>query len=270
MTWWCSARGTSWDWTWRAYPGVWLFIGLLAVAYVASVRRAGVARVDGRRRAAFIGGLLVLWLALDWPLGALGAGYLASVHMAQFLMIALLAPSLMLLGVPPAAYARLSELPWVLSVLRVLTNPLIALAVFGVVVYWTHLPGVVDSLMVTQAGSFALDIVWLLGGFVFWWPVVSPVPERPRFPAASKMGYLFLATLINTLPYAFLTFGDLPFYALYELAPPVSGITTRQDQQIAGLLMKMGGGLILWGAITILFFRWFQREEAENSAGGAD
>lgn len=265
MTWWCSARGTAWDWTWQAYPGVWLFIGLLAVAYVGLARRAGVSRVDGRRRAAFVGGLVILWLALDWPIGALGAGYLASVHMAQFLMIALLAPPLMLLGVPRAAYARLGSVPWATASLRVVTHPLIALAVFGVVVYWTHLPGVVDVLMVTQFGSFALDLVWLLGGFVFWWPVVAPVPERPGFPAALKMGYLFLATVINTLPYAFLTFGDLPFYGLYELAPPVSGITTRQDQQIAGLLMKMGGGVILWTAITILFFRWFQREEAEGT-----
>lgn len=268
MTWWCSARGTAWDWSWQPYPGVWLFIGVLAFAYVAALRRSGIRRAEGRTRAAFFAGLVMLWLALDWPIGALGAGYLASVHMAQFLMITLLAPPLLLLGVPRAVYERLGELPRVVSVLRLVTHPLIALAVFGVAVYWTHLPGVVDALMVTQAGSFALDIVWLLGGLVFWWPVVAPVPERPRFPSPLKMGYLFLATVVNTLPYAFLTFGDLPFYGLYELAPPVAGITTRQDQQIAGLLMKMGGGLILWGAITIVFFRWFQREEAGNSAGG--
>ena len=262
MTWWCSARGTTWEWTWQPYPGVWLFIGLLAAAYLVAARRMGARPVDGRRRAAFFGGLFVLWLALDWPIGALGAGYLASVHMAQFLMIALLAPPLMLLGLPRTAYARLAEKRRILAVLRFITHPLVALAVFAVVVYWTHLPGVVDALMVTQAGSFLLDLAWLVGGFVFWWPVVAPVPERPGFPHALKMGYLFLATVLNTLPYAFLTFGDLPFYGLYELAPPVSGITTRQDQQIAGLLMKMGGGVILWTAITILFFRWFQREEA--------
>ena len=83
------------------------------------------------------------------------------------------------------------------------------------------------------------------------------------------MGYLFLATVINTLPYAFLTFGELPFYGLYELAPPVAGISTRVDQQAAGLLMKMGGGLILWTWITILFIRWFQRESADDAGRAA-
>lgn len=265
MQWWCSARSTAWEWTWQPYPGVWLFVALLAAAWWLAVRRVGADPADGSgrvyvgRRFAFLVGLVVLWLALDWPIGALGAGYLASVHMLQYLMIALLAPLLLLLGVPRAAYERLGSFR-AAALLRPVTHPVVALAVFGVVLYWTHLPGVVDTLMATQAGSFLLDVVWLVGGLVFWWPVVAPVPERPWFPHGLKMGYVFLATVINTLPYGFLTFAELPFYGIYELAPPVLGISTRQDQQIAGLLMKAGGGVILWTAITVLFFRWVARE----------
>lgn len=303
MTWWCSAQSTAWDWSWQAYPGVWLFLGLIAAGYVAVTRATaivGVTAEAGRapappglgmqrgaregdperwRRRAFGGGLVALWLALDWPLGPLGAGYLASVHMVQYLLIALVAPPLLLIGLPRAVYARLagagvggfgasgavsaSPVPnSAPTALRVVTHPLVGLAVFGVTVYWTHLPGVVDGLMATQLGSFTLDMTWLLGGLVFWWPVVAPVPERPRFPHGLKMGYLFLATVINTLPYGFLTFAELPLYGIYELAPPVAGITTRQDQQIAGLLMKMGGGLILWTAITIQFALWYRAEES--------
>lgn len=261
MQWWCSAQATAWTWTWQAYPGVWLFIGLLAAGWLVAARRSGVRQISGSRRAAFAGGLFLLWLALDWPIGALGAGYLASVHMAQYLMIALLAPPLLLLGIPRPVYERLGGSAAAPAV-RLITHPLVALGVFAVVLYWTHLPGVVDLLMATQVGSFLLDLAWLLGGLVFWWPVVAPVPERPRFPYGLKMGYLFLATVLNTLPYGFLTFAELPFYGIYELAPPVAGITTREDQQVAGLLMKAGGGAILWTAITILFFRWFQRDSA--------
>lgn len=285
MTWWCSAQSTAWDWSWQAYPGVWLFLGLIAAGYVAVTRAAGegvarpaarrdagVAAPDPWRRWAFAGGLVALWLALDWPLGPLGAGYLASVHMVQYLLIALLAPPLLLVGLPRAVYRRLADggraggsgSRSALTALRVLTHPLVGLAVFGFTVYWTHLPGVVDGLMASQLGSFALDMTWLLGGLVFWWPVVAPVPERPRFPHGLKMGYLFLATVINTLPYGFLTFAELPLYGIYELAPPVAGITTRQDQQIAGLLMKMGGGLILWSAITIQFALWYRAEQPRS------
>ena len=70
-----------------------------------------------------------------------------------------------------------------------------------------------------------------------------------------------------TLPYVFLTVADLPFYATYELAPPVGSLGPRGDQQVAGLLMKVGGGIILWTVITILWFRWYGREERTGRAG---
>jgi len=258
MQWWCSAQTTAWDWTWQAYPGVWLFVLLIALLFARVQRRTGSSMRDKVR---FGIGLWLLWLALDWPIGALGAGYLASVHMLQYLLIALLAPAFLLLGVPRAAYERLRRSRFA-GPLRIATQPLIALAVFSVVMYATHVPSVVDGLMATQAGSFVIDVAWLVGGLVFWWPVLAPVPERPGFPYPLRMVYLLVATVINTIPYGFLTFGELPFYGIYELAPPVTGISTRQDQQIAGLLMKIGGGVILWTAITILFFQWFRKEEA--------
>lgn len=266
MQWWCSAQATAWDWSWKAYPGVWLFIGLLAVGFLLIDRRYG-SRDASRfgNRTWFLTGLVVLWIALDWPVGALGAGYLASVHMLQFLLVSLLVPALLLLGIPATAYRRLGE-GHAIGPLRLVTHPLIALGVFGVILFYTHIPATVDGWMASQVGSFGIDMLWLSGGLLLWWPVIAPVPERPRFPASVKMGYLFLATVLNTIPYAFLTFGELPFYGIYELAPPVTGISTRQDQQIAGLLMKTGGGVILWTAITILFFRWFQREEAASAA----
>lgn len=258
MQWWCSAQTTAWNWSWQAYPGVWLFIFLIALLFVRLHRQWA---ATARERTWSVVGLALLWLALDWPIGALGAGYLSSVHMLQYLLIALLAPALLLLGIPRGAYERLGR-SWFARPLRIVTQPLIALALFSIVMYATHVPSVVDTLMAGQAGSFVIDLAWLLGGLVFWWPVIAPVPERPGFPYPVRMGYLLVATVINTIPYGFLTFGELPFYGIYELAPPVSGISTREDQQIAGLLMKVGGGVILWTAITILFFHWFRREEA--------
>lgn len=272
LQWWCSAQDTAWSWSWRPYPGVWLFVLVLLLSLV--VFRARSARDDrerpapGRRNWPFLAGVAVLWGALDWPLGPLGAGYLASVHMLQYLLIALVAPPLLLLGVPAAAYAGLMRREGRSRVLRILTHPLVALALFNAILAWTHLPSVVDALMRTQAGSFAIDVLWLAGGLLFWWPVIAPEPRRPGFSYPLKMGYLFLATVLNTMPYAFLTFGELPFYGIYELAPPVAGIGAREDQQVAGLLMKVGGGLVLWTAITILFFRWWRVEGDEAGVAG--
>ena len=258
IQWWCSAQTAAWTWTWRAYPGVWLLVLSLAAAYWLIVRRAN----GGTRW--FVAGLVVLWLALDWPIGALGAGYLASVHMVQYLMIALIVPPLLLKGIPPSALRRL-EGSATERVIRVVTQPLVALGVFNFVLIFTHLPGTVDAWMRTQIGSFGIDMLWLSAGLIFWWPVVLPVPARRWFGYPLKMGYLFIAMVANTLPFAFLTYGELPFYGIYELSPPFPGPSAREDQQIAGILMKVGGGAIMWTVITILFFRWYNAEERTDA-----
>jgi len=124
----------------------------------------------------------------------------------------------------------------------------------------THWPGLVDDLMVSQLGSMGLDLTWVLGGLLFWWPVVSPVPHRPRFHPALRIAYLIASTVLMTLPYLFLTFADTPFYATYELAPPVGGLSSGEDQRIAGLIMRLGGGAILWTAAGLLFRQWYRSE----------
>jgi len=272
IQWWCSAQTAAWTWSPRPFFGVWLLVALLAALHWLFRKLAG-APADplGRSRDrkggwAWAGGVLALWIALDWPVGAL-SGYLASAHMLQYLLTALVAPPLLLLGVPVGAWRKLASRPGVVRVIRFATHPLIALAIFQLILFYTHLPSVVDRLMVTPLGSFAIDTLWLVGGLIFWWPVVAPVPARQRFGYPLKMGYLFLSTVLNTMPYAFLTFGELPFYGVYELAPPVGFLAAREDQQVAGLMMKVGGGLILWTAITIQFFLWYGREgEAEGPA----
>lgn len=311
--WWCSAQTAAWEWSWQAYPGVWLFIGLVALGYGALVRRtrsagaaaaqaaaamapaaatAGTVRTDaaagtarsgspaagaasGRgpgatgpaRVASFTIGLLCLWSALDWPIGALGAGYLASVHMAQFLLIALIAPPLLLWGIPPAAFEPLRDGGAGVRLLRFATTPVVALIVFNVIVGATHTPAISDTLMATQLGSFAIDMTWLAGGLLFWWPVAAPAPEHPVFHDLLKIVYITGQAIFMTPVFVYLTFSAFPAYTTFELAPPVHGIEPLDDQRVAGLIMKVIGGFILMGAVTILFFRWAQRTGDDLSAG---
>jgi len=270
MQWWCAAQGTAWNWMWTPYPGVWLFVGLLALIFRSMHRRAAdepdAAEAGPRPLWAGIG-ILMLWIALDWPVGALGAGYLASVHMVQFLLIAVAAPPLLLLGTPRSMLQRLAQHPVAGRIVRVLGYPIAALAIFTSLMGLTHWPWLADTLMSRQWGSFVLDMLWLFSGLVFWWPVAVNLPERDWLQAPFKMGYLIAATLVNTGVFAFLTFSDVPVYATFELAPPVGTLSTRDDQLIAGLLMKVGGAVVLWTSITILWFRWV-RESESNGDGG--
>jgi len=309
MQWWCSAQGVPWTWAWRPYLGVWLLVILAGVAYRRFYRTApSPAHPETRemrqwRVAAGVSGIAVLWLMLDWPIGALGAGYLASVHTLQFLGLALAVPPLLLFGLPPgweaargrrttatlewltqpvAAFAGffvivfLTHLPPVVDALMVtqagsfaldlewLTQPVAAFAGFFVIVFLTHLPPVVDALMVTQAGSFALDLAWLLGGLAFWWPVVRRWPKPGLGPAA---GLLYVLGGIGARMGIgmFMGLAPFPLYRVFELAPPIGRLDAFEDQQRAGGLMMFGDVLAGLIAVAILLWVW-QREEHKRLA----
>ena len=270
VQWWCSARGLPWDGSWQAYPGVWLFV-LAVGALFWPLRLHGPNGTSPRasrpshplRRAAFPLALALLWLTLDWPVGPLGAGYLASVHSVQFLMLAMVVPPLLLLALDRERIRELlARHPVAALVVRKLTQPLFAMILFAVTMVLTHLPGIVDGFMATQPGAFALDFAWLAAGFVFWWPVVIRVPERPHFPPLVQMLYLFFGTQPHLYIAMWLLGADYPSYGTYELAPRVTALSALTDQQIAGALMLAFGATYVLGAITVLYFRWQAQQQA--------
>ncbi len=266
FTWWCSALDEPWSWAWQAYPGVWVVVALLAGGYVWAARRAPDREPLTMRHLGPFGlGMLALWAVLDWPVGPLGAGYLASVHTAQYLVLALVVPGLLLAGTPPWMLRRVLGSGRRLRVVRVCTRPILAFAFFNVVMAGTHIPAVVDALKVSQLGSFAIDLCWFLAGFAFWLPVMAPLPELdpPRLPG--RIVFALANVFLPTVPASFLTFAEYPIYAVYELAPRVTALSAVEDQQIAGLTMKIGGGIIIFTTASALFFRWYRAHSAEES-----
>jgi cytochrome c oxidase assembly factor CtaG len=181
MTWWCSASSGAWDWKWDPYPGVWLLVAALLFVYWLAVRRSGNDPTNAPpprgQVLRFIGGAVVLWLAADWPLGPLGAGYLVSVHMVQYLLYSMVVPPLLLSGIPVFVLRRAIRSTGAMWIARFLSKPLIAFLIFNVVMLASHLPSVLDGLAATQFGSFGMDMAWLFAGFVFWWQVLGPLPE---------------------------------------------------------------------------------------------
>ena len=270
MQWWCSAQGQPWDWTWRPYVGVWLLLALIAAAYVALRRRSGSTEPedgdDRRRTVYFVAGLLLLWGALDWPLGPLGASYLASAHVTQFILAGLVAPGLVLMGIPRGAFAAIGRRPTLHAFLRDLTHPVPAFVIFNVGMTVTHWPGVVDAAMATQAGAFALDMAWVACGVIFWWPVLAPVPARPAFHPLLKIGYLALNGILIRPPFAMMLFSEYPIYSIYELAPPLPGTSPLQDQQFAGAIMKVVTAWVMAVAAFFIFREWKRTAELEAAS----
>jgi putative membrane protein len=211
-----------------------------------------------------------VWIALDWPVGTLGGGYLASAHALQFVLLAQAAPALLLLGLRPRVASAVERRPALAARLGAAAHPVTGLLVYNVILVVTHFPGVVDRLMATQLGSFTVDMLWITAGLALWWPVAAP-PRLLRVSPPIRMGYLFLQTIPATFPAAFLTFSSHPLYRLYELAPRTHPLLNPGwDHQLAGLIMKVIGDPILWLGIAAIYFRWAraeQRADLEAQAG---
>jgi putative membrane protein len=273
MNWWCAATGAAWTWEWRAFPGVWLFVGAIGAAYLIALHRLPPARMAGDdgpttrgEVALFLVGLLSLWVAADWPVGLLAAGYLLSARTLQYLLFVLVAPPLMLLGLPRWLLRRMLRRRAAFRVARVLSRPLLPFLIYNTVFITVHLPPVVEVVSGSQLAGFALDLVVIASGFVFWWPALGRLPELQPMGYPGRIGYLLLSVFLPTVPASFYTYARFPIYLLYELAPRVHGITAVADQQVAGLAMKVLGGFILFGTMSVMFFRWHRREESSEPA----
>ena len=72
-------------------------------------------------------------------------------------------------------------------------------------------------------------------------PLLSPLPEVPRLPPLGRMLFLFLQSVVPTVPASFLTFGAHPLYSFYAHVPRLWGISAISDMQVAGVIMIIGG-----------------------------
>jgi putative membrane protein len=247
------------------HPDVWLVLGGILLAYLVAVRRrtpaVGRERDECRRRTAlFSAGIGVLWLASDWPMHDLSEGYLYSMHMVQHLAYTLVAAPLIVAGIPSWLWRDLLRPRPISAAFGFLTRPIVALIVFNGLLLFTHWPEVVEASVRSEPIHFGLHSLLLGSAIVMWWPVMSPLPERPPLAPPAQMLYLFLQSLAPTIPASFLTFGHTLLYPVYGTFPRIWGLSPLDDQLIAGLVMKLVGGLILWGFIAVIFFTWHARE----------
>ena len=101
----------------------------------------------------------------------------------------------------------------------------------------------------------------LLVSLNMWVPVVGFNDEIRPINSAAKIGYLFLQSLLPTIPASFLAFGTEPLYSAYVMSDNIFSISVINDQTLAGLILKLGGGIILWISILVIWMRWYQDEK---------
>jgi putative copper resistance protein D len=258
---------------------------VLAAAYLLGVRRLhrrGDRWVTGRT-VAWLAGCAALLVATSSGLGRYGPA-MFSVHMGQHMILGMLVPILLVLGapvtlalraLPPAGRTRPpGPREWLLAavhspVARVLTHPLVALALFVGSYYALYFSGLFPAALPEHWAHKLMNLHFLLVGALFFWPIVGVDPAPRRLPPAARMG---------------LVFASVPFHAFFGVAV-MSGNTAiggdyyrslalpwvpdvLADQRLGGGLAWAAGEIPLLIVVIALLIQWSRQDE--RSARRAD
>lgn len=211
----------------------------------------------------FVIGVFLLWLVSDWPVHDISEEYLYSIHMIQHMVISLIVPPLFLLAIPEwLAKLVVSDDGESGIWIKRLCHPVTAGVIFNVVGALTHITWVVNTSLENGPFHYFVHLVVFFSGMLMWVPVFSPLKEL-RIGPAGQMLYLFANSVLPTIPGGFLAIADNAIYSGYDHPIRLWGVGVVADQQTAGLIMKLGGGFLIWGVIGVLFFRWVTQTSAK-------
>lgn len=259
-------------WAFSPHPEVWLLVAFLTGAYVYMVRVIGPRAVaitggpvlERRHWIAFAMAIAVLWIGSDWPLHDIAEEYLYSAHMLQHMLLSYVMPPLALMATPTWLARILIGDGRLYAAVKFLAKPVVAGLLFNFCVMMLHTPWLVNaSASGNGAIHYSLHVVVVSSSLLMWLPVCGPLPEL-RMGTAGAMIYLFLQSVVPTVPAAWLTFAESPIYDAYDKPIRLWGMSVTDDQQMAGAIMKVLGGMYLWAIVIYLFFKRFAARAHES------
>lgn len=243
-----------------------------AGAYLWGVRRLR-ARGDawsGWRTASFLGGLGAMAAATLSGLGAYDET-LFSAHMAQHMILSMIAPIFLALGAPVTLALRTLPLRprrVVLSVLhsrvaRLVTFPLVGWMLYVFSPFVLYFSGWYPASLDSVALHELLHLHFILVGCVFFWPLIGldPVPGKVAYPMRFLL--LFAALPFHAILGVTIMSGDTLIAAEHYQSLDLSWVDPLADQKLGGGLLWASGDLIGLLMLGALFTQWMHASERE-------
>ena len=263
---------------WTLDPWITGPLALSALVYAVGASRLWSRSEQGRgalRRQAllFSAGWLILAGAVVSPLHEGGQSSF-TLHMIEHELIMLPAALLLVASRPGAAMlwglperlrsgagraARAGKPLW-----RVLTDPVVATMVQLAVMFAWHAPALFDGALEHESWHVAQHLSFLVSALLFWWAMAHGRNGRFGYGAAAIC--LFLTSLAGGALGALMAFSSSPWYAGYAaLGVTPTGLSPVEDQQLAGLLMWIPGGIFHAAAALFLLWKWMKSSEVGHA-----
>lgn len=256
---------------WNLDPLPLLAIFLAAWAYWVgrAYRRRPLERWRDRCYAA---ALATLGVALVSPLDALSST-LASAHMVQHLLLMLVAAPLLavskpgttlLLGIPPTIRRKLVRWRRLLRLTRRNTtwirHPATVWTLHVGTLWFWHAAVPYDAALRHEAIHAAEHATFLITGVLFW-AVILNIHRSGRPSPGFGILLLFVTAMQSVFLSALLTFAGAPWYSAYTQTTRPWGLEPLADQQLAGVIMWIPGGILYILTALTLLVDWIRQSE---------
>jgi len=250
---------------WTFEPSVLIPLLALSVAYGYGWRRA---RAPGQphppgygRLALFAGGVLAVFAALESPIDAASSDLMV-VHMLQHILLLDIAPILLILGLTKGVLRPLTR--QVTSLERgagPFASPVFAVIAYCGFMWLWHVPAMYDLALRNDPIHYLEHVSFALAGGLYWWHLLSPIRGRMRLGGMGPVAYMVSTKLVVGVLGVILAFAPVCFYAWYRHQPHWLGISPREDQNLAGLLMALEQSIVMGIALAYLFMRMLSESE---------
>ncbi len=266
-----AANAVAFIATWHWRPDVVVALLALSVLYVrgwATLRQRGFRKLaSASRLVASLAGWGVVAVALLSPLDIFQRSFF-SVHMIQHELLMVVAAPLVLLGRPlPIAFWGLPQVArncaghWIRPrmplrrTFDVLTMALPALTISTAVLWAWHLPIAYDAVESNGMLHNVQHLLFFAAALVFWWPVIGAPPMVRRMSLALLSALLIGGMIQRSLLGALITLSDRLLYPHYGAVYGITLAAALRDQQIAGVIMWFGSGVVLLAITLIVIWR---------------
>lgn len=263
------AHPTGSPWAFHLHGLAWLVVigtgvGLVALYRHVAGRHGDPPGLGRRHRAQLAVALVALAVALTWPVADLAAHWSLTALLVQRLLLTMVVAPLLLLAAPPRLLAALTSPAPVDDALATVTRPVVAIVIFAAIVLGSLLPVAVAAQASSWAVRGAVDALLVVAGVVLWGPVLRHIPGTSRPAAVGVAAYLIVQSVLPGFPSVLYIFARHPFYPAFAGAHRAIGLSPLDDQQLAGVIGKVGTLPVLWTVAWIVLAR-AQRAEAAGA-----
>jgi cytochrome c oxidase assembly factor CtaG len=254
-------------WTWDPWITVPLATSLILFAIGFARLQGRALRGDYRLRALLFGaGWMLLAGALVSPLHAAGERSF-SAHMFEHELLMLAATPLLVISEPLVvllwslpgpvrrALGSFGRAPIMSQAWHRLTGPVTATIVQAAALWLWHAPALFDLALASEGWHAVQHLCFIISALLFWTAMLAGSRGgRAGGPGLAAL-CLFTTSLISGALGALMAFSQSPWYSRYaELGMTPFGLTPAEDQQLAGLIMWIPGGLV--HALAALALVW--------------